>query len=119
MLFAATSTRESADAATAYKYNHDQIAAGVRSSQVSPESVETNSASSAEPISTEPSADDAIDVQLVIGAVLWIQVAPASSEWYTGPGGMPLPSAVPRASANKLLPVADEATQTQFVIGAF
>jgi len=58
---------------------------------------------------TEPSADEAREVQLAFGEVVAFQVAPPFGETYTGPG---------KAAAASLAPSTEEATDNQLKVGA-
>ena len=63
-----------------------------------------------------PSAEQAIEDQLVSGELVGIQVIPAFVDTYINPeGGFPY---WPQTPAVSFVPSAEEATQLQFVIGA-
>ena len=76
--------------------------------QVSPELVDTYVELQAA-MRTEPSADEATEVQLLEGEVVAFQVAPPSGEMYTG---------LPKAIAASLLPSAEDAAPIQLKVGA-
>ena len=58
---------------------------------------------------TEPSAEEATEVQLLEGEVVAFQVAPPSGEMYTGTA---------KAMVASLLPSAEDAAQVQLKVGA-
>ena len=63
-----------------------------------------------------PSAEDAIEDQLVSGELVAAQVTPAFVDTYINPdGGLPY---WPQTAAASFVPSADEATQLQLVTGA-
>src|SRR5215467_4903999 len=75
--------------------------------QVSPELVDTYVDPDAA-MRTEPSADEATEVQLLEGEVVGFHVAPPSGEMYTG---------LPKAIAANLLPSAEDAAPIQLNVG--